>query len=252
MSDRMPKTTALPRQDAIARPRAQLYARILAAIFAVALAAGLAGPASAITVKTESIVVDPQPSKAIPGLTPGSDLEPDEDETPPEAADPAAGTPDAAVDLPVVTYGDIDLPKPVQRMRAQMLDAAASGDVERLRPVLEANEVMPTLSFSGFDDPIAFLKTSSGDGEGRELLAILMEVLESGWVHVDVGTPQEMYIWPYFARYPLDKLDSRQMVEMYRLLTAADYDEMKRFGAYIFYRVGIGPDGTLHYFVAGD
>ena len=61
-----------------------------------------------------------------------------------------------------------------------------------------------------------------------------------------------MYIWPYFARYPLDKLDSRQMVEMYRLLTAADYDEMKRFGAYIFYRVGIGPDGTLHYFVAGD
>ncbi|AXS42456.1 hypothetical protein D1F64_05210 [Breoghania sp. L-A4] len=196
-------------------------------------------PASAAAVKTESILVEPETPDPATGA---QELE----VSPPQEA------PDAEVEAPVVYYGDIDLPKPVQRMRAQMLDAAASGDIERLRPVLEANEVMPTLSFGSIDDPIAFLKQSSGDDEGRELLAILIEVLEAGWVHVDAGTPQEMYIWPYFARYPLDKLDARQMVEMYKLLTAADYEDMKSFGAYIFYRVGIGPDGTLHYFVAGD
>ena len=138
------------------------------------------------------------------------------------------------------------------RLREQILAAARSGDVEKLRPVLESNEMPPTLSLSQIDDPIEFLKQSSGDPNGRELLAILTEILEAGWVHVDVGTPQEMYIWPYFARFPLNKLTPPQEVELYRILTAADVEEMRDFGAYIFYRVGIAPDGTWHYFVAGD
>lgn len=211
-------------------------------------------PASAATVKTERIVVDPPSLQAAPAGTsqiPTGDLRPVPDE--PDAA--AAQSAPAASDdtpLPMINYGDHALPKPVQRIRAQMLEAATSGDIERLRPVLEANEVMPTLAFDSFDDPIAFLKESSGDPEGRELLAILTEVLEAGWVHVDVGTPQEMYVWPYFARYPLDKLDARQMVELFRIVTAGDLEDMKSYGTYIFYRVGIAPDGTWHYFVAGD
>lgn len=154
--------------------------------------------------------------------------------------------------LPEIRYGEDGLPKPVARMRSQMLEAAYSGDIERMRMVLEANEVMPTLTFGEMDDPIEFLKESSGDGQGHEILAILTEILEAGWVKVDEGTAQEMYVWPYFARYPLSRLTPEQEVEMYRIVTAGDVAEMKTFGAWIFYRVGIGPDGTLHYFVAGD
>ncbi|MCC2114047.1 MAG: hypothetical protein KDJ16_18585, partial [Hyphomicrobiales bacterium] len=113
---------------------------------------------------------------------------------------PDAATTDSATDEPYVApdvlYDTDLLPPPVRRMREQILDAATSGEIENLRPVLEASEMLPTLSFGTIDDPIAFLKSSSGDQNGREILAILSEVLEAGYVHVDVGTPQEMYIWP--------------------------------------------------------
>jgi hypothetical protein len=71
-------------------------------------------------------------------------------------------------------------------------------------------------------------------------------------VHVDAGTPQEMYVWPYFSRYPIQDLTPEQKVELFRIVTSGDFAEMEQYGAWNFYRVGIGPDGTLHYFVAGD
>ena len=85
-----------------------------------------------------------------------------------------------------------------------------------------------------------------------EIMAILTEILEAGYVHADVGSAQEMYIWPYFARYPLARLSPEQKVEMYRIVTSGDYADMAITGTWTFYRVGIGPDGTLHYFVAGE
>ena len=35
-------------------------------------------------------------------------------------------------------------------------------------------------------------------------------------------------------------------------VTGADWREMTDFGAYIFFRAGISPDGVWHFFVAGD
>ncbi|MBK5951471.1 hypothetical protein CH339_22235 [Rhodobium orientis] len=154
--------------------------------------------------------------------------------------------------MPEVRYGRAELPEPVQRMREALIEAAKSGNVEELRTVFEMNELMPTLSFGDITDPIEHLKKASGDGEGREVMAILLEVLEAGWVHVDAGKPSEMYVWPYFAQYPLADLTPPQLVELFRIVTSYDYQEMQTYGTYIFYRVGIGPDGTLHYFVAGD
>ena len=188
------------------------------------------------------------PTETVEGLQ----SDPPEDDS--TAADPDTETAIPANDEPAqqVYYNPADLPKPVARMRDQMREAALSGDIERLRIVLESNEVMPTLSFAEIGDPIEFLKQSSGDGDGFEVLAILADTLDAGFVHVDVGTPQEMYIWPYFARYPLHKLSPDQKVELFRIVTSGDFAEMEDFGAWLFYRVGIGPDGTLHYFVAGD
>jgi hypothetical protein len=47
-------------------------------------------------------------------------------------------------------------------------------------------------------------------------------------------------------------LSREQKVELFRIVTGADYKEMTEFGAYSFYRVGIAPDGVWHYFVAGE
>ncbi|MCX2723735.1 hypothetical protein [Roseibium salinum] len=212
---------------------------------AAALAAGLmSGGVAAKTVQTERIPLNPENAAQAVPLS-GEDLpSPEHSENrPAEAVDAAE---------PQVLYNTAVLPKPVARMHDQLMEAALSGDMERLRMVLESNEMPPTLSFGETGDPIEFLKSSSGDGEGFEIMAILADVLDAGFVHVDAGTPQEMYVWPYFARYPLDNLRPDQKVELFRIITAGDFAAMQEFGAWNFYRVGVGPDGTLHYFVAGD
>jgi hypothetical protein len=171
---------------------------------------------------------------------------------PVEGVAPADEAAEAAEGLPEIQYDPATLPTPVRRLREQLIEAARTGDVEKLRPILEANPFEPVFSFGDPADPIAFLREQSGDGEGRETLAILQEVLEAGFVHVDAGTDEEMYVWPWFARYPVEGLSGPQMVELFHLITAGDYEDMLAFGAYIFYRVGITPDGSWAYFVAGD
>ncbi|EAV44579.1 hypothetical protein SIAM614_06863 [Roseibium aggregatum IAM 12614] len=227
------------------------------AVLAAGLLAGTAFAATGVakTVQVETIPVAPSEPSNAPAI-PADDLtlpEAEESEDAEPAAAEEAQTPaNDSAELPQVLYSTSYLPKPVQRMQAQLKEAALSGNMERLRMVFESNELPPTVSFGHIDDPIDFLKESSGDGEGFEILAILADIMDAGFLHVDAGTPQEMYVWPYFARYPLHDLTPDQKVEMFRIVTAGDYAEMKDFGAWTFYRVGIGPDGTLHYFVAGD
>lgn len=215
--------------------------RTAAAIVAIACLLPMAGIAK--TVEIETIPVTPaEEGPAVP----------DEELGVPSAETTATPAAPAPQDRPQVLYNTAVLPKPVARMHDQLKEAAINGDLKRLRMVLESNEMPPTLSFGETGDPIEFIKQSSGDGEGYEILAILADILDAGFVHVDAGTPQEMYVWPYFARYPLDGLTPDQKVELYRIVTAGDFAEMQTFGAWNFYRLGIGPDGTLHYFVAGD
>jgi hypothetical protein len=154
---------------------------------------------------------------------------------------------------PVVEYDLSKLPAPVRETREKILQAAKSGDIEALRPLIGTGDDMTTLSLSGFEgDPIEYLKGLSGDGEGREVLAILVDLLDSGYVHLDAGGQNDLYVWPYFFAYPIDKLTPPQMVELFQIITAGDFEEMKTFGAYVFYRIGISPDGKWQFFVAGD
>ena len=187
------------------------------------------------------------PPESDPAIMPDESVPSDEDAAPGETAAPEFTGPP-----PTVEYDPNKLPPPVKRIREQMLEAAATGDVEKLRPIFEANQELPQLGLAESDDPVEQLKSLSGDPDGREILAILIEVLDAGYVHVDAGTPEEMFVWPYFARYPLDKLNGPQMVELFKLLTAGDYEDMKIYGTYLFYRVGITPGGVWKYFVTGD
>lgn len=145
------------------------------------------------------------------------------------------------------------LPFPTRKMHELILTAAKSGEIEKLRPYIGYGSDITMLSLGGIDDdPISFLKTLSGDSDGHEVLAILSEVLEAGYVHVDEGTEQELFVWPYFFAQPIDKLTPKQRVELFSIVTYGDFEDMKAFGAYIFYRVGITPKGRWRFFVAGD
>ncbi|KQU65666.1 hypothetical protein ACFFTN_05070 [Aminobacter aganoensis] len=173
--------------------------------------------------------------------------------TEPDATGPATPHLDPDGPLPEIVYDLSRLPEPVARMRNLLVEAAKTGDIEKLRPLIGQGDAMPQLSFGEIEgDPIAFIKSLSGDGEGQELLAIMEEVLNAGYVHLGEGTDEDLYVWPYFFGIPLDKLDARQKVELFKIVTAGDYEDMKQYGTYVFYRLGITPDGRWAFFVAGD
>lgn len=140
------------------------------------------------------------------------------------------------------------LPAKVVATRQKLLDAGYSGDLAELKKVMQQNELPPAVSVNDVGDAIEFLKGQSGDGEGLEMLAILTDVLEAGWTRVDAGKPGEMYVWPYFTQKQMDTLTPKEKVELFKIITSGDYEEMKSEDKYTFFSVGIGPDGTWHYF----
>jgi hypothetical protein len=219
-------------------PRLLLQSAVLAAAFlpppaATAQSPDIAPPPSGIVPLPEPfkrpLLIDPENPLAMPGRDG------------PLTAEPVIG---GAVE---------DLPVPVQRMRDMIMQAARDADYEALRPLLGTGAGATQLSFGVLDgDPIEFIRSLSGDPEGFEILAILLEVLEAHHAVFDPGTPNEIYVWPYFVATSLDDLTPKQRVELFKLVTSGDYEEMRMFGAYVFYRVGITPDGRWRFFVAGD
>jgi hypothetical protein len=251
----------------------------LACALAMALAVGSAVIATTPALALSEIKREDMPSSQTPAPPSDESIEketlppvdavpiPDSTTTPPASDEPHEAVPDEegapddearpGIDpdapIPEVLYDLGKLPEPVKRLHDRIVEACKSGDVEKLRPLLETGESGTQLSFGGVDgDPIAYLKELSGDKEGAEMLAILEEVLNAGYVHLDAGTANEMYVWPYFVAVPLEKLSSSQKVELFKIVTAGDYEEMKTYGSYIFYRVGITPEGRWSFFVAGD
>ncbi|UJW76650.1 hypothetical protein [Rhizobium sp. SL42] len=170
---------------------------------------------------------------------------------PADQQDTAAPEPDAA---PVEIIYDIEkAPEPVRRMRQLIIDAATSGDISRLRPLMNPGPDQTQVQLEGSDkDPIDTLKSLSGDPEGMEILAILLDILSTGFVHLDKGTPDEAYVWPYFTGKQLGQLTPVEKVELLRIVTAGDVAEMQEYGNYNFFRAGITPDGRWKFFTAGD
>jgi hypothetical protein len=155
--------------------------------------------------------------------------------------------------LPEVSYDLSKLPPAVREMHDKIVEACKTGDIEKLRALIGTGTDQTQLSLTEIEgDPIKFLHDLSGDTDGQEILAILEMLLETGYVHVNVGKPDEAYVWPYFYAMPLSRLDARQRVELFKIVTAGDYEDMKTFDAYVFYRVGITPKGRWAFFVAGD
>jgi hypothetical protein len=245
------------------------------AVVALLLVAASALPAHALSeIKREQLppvsTAEPEQENPFPGNSvplPGPIQSPaaqDGEPAGPEEADPEItgpedgvnqpdGEADADAAVPEVMRDLALLPEPARRMHGLIVEACRTGQIENLRPLIGGGENGTQLSFGGTpSDPISHLKELSGDDQGQEILAILLEVLEAGYVHLDAGSESELYVWPYFFAVPLERLTAPQRVELFTIVTAGDYADMEAYGAYIFYRVGITPEGRWAFFVAGD
>ncbi len=186
---------------------------------------------------------------------------------PPVAAEPGTGTngsgdqsakPGVTADSnipdgPSEVIRDLStLPEPVKKMRDQLIAAAASGDPEKLRGLLGTGASQTLVMNTDGDDPIDTLKTFSGDPDGQEILAIMIDILSTGAARFDAGKPDEIYVWPYFVAKNVETLTPPERVDLLRIVTAGDLIGMQDNGNYNFYRLGITADGQWKFLTGGD
>ncbi|THV14107.1 hypothetical protein [Rhizobium rhizophilum] len=184
----------------------------------------------------DSIPVIPDPDPLIKRAEP-EEVESDEPETPPAE----------------VIYDIEKAPEPVRRMRELIIEAAKTGDISKLKPLMNPGPDQTSVPLQDPEqDPIDALKAVSGDSDGIEILAILLDILSTGFVQLDQGTAEEAYVWPYFAGKSLGLLTPQEKVELLRIVTAGDVAEMQEYGNYNFFRVGITPDGRWKFLTVGD
>jgi hypothetical protein len=172
----------------------------------------------------------------------------------PEA--PKSSTPEPTPEAPKpsgsaqsqVLYDPQSLPAPVKQTLQEIFETAQSGDIEAMRPVLESNELKPMVATAHVDDPVAFWKKNSADGEGRDVLAALLNILSTGFVKSGQGN-DAIYVWPYLAEMDLTKLTPAQEVELYRIVPREQALAMKKSGKYSYYRLGVSPTGVWQYFL---
>lgn len=164
--------------------------------------------------------------------------------TPTDASKPAEKSVEISFDV-------AKAPAAVQKMRQEIIDAATAGDVKKIAELMKASHTDLGPDNSG-NDIESSLKDMSGDGDGLEILSIILDVLSTGYAHVDAGTPNELYVWPYFTHKQLDKMTPAEKVDIMRLVTAGDFADMLEYGNYNFYRVGITPDGKWKLFLSGN
>lgn len=158
-------------------------------------------------------------------------------------------------DAQIVIRDTGQLPVPVAEMRDAILAAVRSGRAEELRGPIEWNELPPAFAEDKVGDPIAHLKKLSADGEGREMLAIIANILSLGYAKLPIGRDVEnadVYVWPYLAERQLAALTPPEEVDLLRLMPAAEAKAMREKGKWTWYRLVIGADGTWHSFFKHD
>ena len=222
--------------------RGEVLRRILSMLLAAAITVAGGVVVSAQTRVKTQLVRPPAPA-----------AEPDKDADGPAATGsiPSEPQPAAGTGAPEIITDLARLPPPVARMRERILAAARSGELHRLVSVMQSSASLPVFSANRGLDPISYWKANYPDSDGVEILATLIDILDTGFVRVDAGTPQEMYVWPYFARLPLKTLTASQKVDLFKIVTGSDYKDMLAGDAYNFFRVGIARDGSWRFFVSG-
>ena len=139
------------------------------------------------------------------------------------------------------------LPPHVADLRDVILTAAQSGKIEELKAAFDVSGSVPDFEIANMSDPIKALKDASEDHQGRDILAALIQALDMPPVTLPLGTDIEnnlIYVWPYLAERPIDKLTPPEEVDLYRLVTPAKAAEMREKKRWLWWRLVIAADGT--------
>lgn len=148
---------------------------------------------------------------------------------------------------------DLDtLPEAARATRQALIDAARSGDIEALRPIIEGQDAPPNFSFGNPEDGIDYLRDVSEDADGRQILGLLVDLLDQPFAYFPDGGTETYYTWPYLAQIDPSALTAQQIVDAYRLLDTAQIEELQAMGAWYYWRVVISETGAWTAFVAGD
>lgn len=153
----------------------------------------------------------------------------------------AAAAEDAA------TTGAAEPSAQAAEMRDLILAAVQSGEIEDLRQAFDHGSGKPDFGAPGESDPIAALKRASADGTGLDVLAAMGEALRMPPAALPLGKDLEnnlIYVWPYLAEKPLDKLTNRETVDLLSLVAPAKVVEMREKKRWLWWRLAIGADGA--------
>jgi hypothetical protein len=146
------------------------------------------------------------------------------------------------------------LPPAAQDMYEAIMSAVHSGAIEDLKVAYDLGELKADIADAPVTDPVAYWRKLSGDGEGREILAIIANLFAVGPADVARGKDPEnaaVYVWPYLAELPFDNLTPAQQVDLLRVATAAEAKTMMEKKTYTGWRLTIGADGIWHTFKRG-
>jgi hypothetical protein len=156
--------------------------------------------------------------------------------------------PPAAKSAPARPLDEAGLPAGTRTMLMRIRTAAESGDVAALRLPIQRNELPPLFARGLQGDPIAILKARSADGAGRELLRILLRVLEAGCAGLSSGAAPTQFLWPYYANTPYQRRSPAERAASWGLVRVADIGVSIQVGQPQVHRVVIGADGTWQVF----
>ena len=147
------------------------------------------------------------------------------------------------------------LPPAAEDMRNAITSAVDAGEIEDLKYAYEmGDEFLPAIADDAVADPVDYWKAQSADGEGREILAIISNLLAVGPAKLTTGKDPEnsaVYVWPYLSELPLDKLSARQKVDLFRLMPVKEAKAMIAEKKWTWWRLTIGADGLWHAFKKG-
>jgi hypothetical protein len=156
---------------------------------------------------------------------------------------PAAG-------VNAATVNNDTLPLAVQDMREAILSAARTGRIEELRTPIEMNELRPETGAPMGGDIPAYWRSLSADGQGLEVMAAMVTLLDTMPATSPLGADIEnnrLFVWPGFSTRPLSGLSPAEEIELLRL-APAEATAMKSAGRYTGWRLAVGADGTWHSF----
>ena len=178
------------------------------------------------------------------------------------AGSAAAQTRAPVVPKPPEISRDVEtLPPTVRRMRGLILEAMRTGDIQKLKTPIQTNEMPPSFGKNianssrqpaMADELMKVFTERSGDGAGRETMGQIINLLAVGHARINMGTAQDMFVWPYFSVLDPKLLSPEQQVDAYRVMSAYAMREWREKGRYPGWRIGIGPEGTWHYLHGAD